>query len=126
MWGIDVPVQSSPAVADGKVFVGYFGNKIFSLDENTGELIWSYDTEDEVKSSPAVANGKVFVGSGGDIYCFGKLEGSKPPSLDKTPALALPSNIFIGGVSIFFAMLSIILLLIVFGIVKLIRKRRNI
>lgn len=65
-------VWSSPAVVDGKVFVGSDSNYIYCLDETTGEKIWHYQTGDEVFSSPAVANGKVFIGSRDNkIYCFG-------------------------------------------------------
>jgi len=58
-------ISSSPAVADGKVFVGSenLDNKIYCLDENTGSLIWSYTAGQSVYTSPAVADGKVFVGS---------------------------------------------------------------
>ena len=65
-------VRSSPAVADGKVFVGSSDNKVYCLDASDGSLIWTYQTGGDVRSSPAVADGKVFVGSRDDkIYCFG-------------------------------------------------------
>ncbi|MCK4734257.1 MAG: PQQ-binding-like beta-propeller repeat protein, partial [Methanophagales archaeon] len=72
---------SSPAVADGKVFVG----TIYCLDENTGSLIWSYE-RGSGRSSPAVANGKAFFGSGDNkIYCFGM---KSPPTPTATPTAA--------------------------------------
>ena len=52
-------IASSPAVADGKVFVGSYDNNIYCLDEDTGSFIWSYSTGDWVYASPAVADGKV-------------------------------------------------------------------
>ena len=65
-------VRSSPAVADGKVFVGSNDNKLYCLSASDGSLIWSYQTGGIVDSSPAVADGKVFVGSKDDkICCFG-------------------------------------------------------
>jgi hypothetical protein len=64
-------VDSSPAVADGKVFVGSRHRKIYCLDAETGAKIWSYTTGASVWSSPAVADGKVFVGSWDNkIYCL--------------------------------------------------------
>ena len=57
-------LASSPAVANGKVFVGSSNGKIYALDANNGKLIWSYETGDVVLSSPAIADGKVFIGSG--------------------------------------------------------------
>jgi len=80
LWSYDTGawVHSSPAVVDGKVFVGsgYPDNKIYCLDENTGKLIWSYTTGGRILSSPAVADGKVFVGSDDDyLYCLDKDSG---------------------------------------------------
>lgn len=54
---------SSPAVANGRVFIGSSDNKTYALDERTGASIWNYTTGGVVTSSPAIANGKVFVGS---------------------------------------------------------------
>ena len=54
---------SSPAVADGKVYIGSWDNKTYALNASTGTLVWSYTTGGSVLSSPAVADGKVFVGS---------------------------------------------------------------
>lgn len=64
-------VSSSPAVTDGKVYVGG-GFNVYCLDALTGGFIWSYPTGDIVFSSPAVAGGRVYVGSyDGKVYCFG-------------------------------------------------------
>lgn len=63
-------VDSSPAVYEGKVFVGSEGNKTFCLSADTGKLIWSYDMSGG-KSTPAVYEGKVFAGSNDkNIYCL--------------------------------------------------------
>jgi outer membrane protein assembly factor BamB len=56
-------VQSSPAVVDGRVFVGSCDNKTYALNATTGALLWNYSTGGCVESSPAVASGVVFVGS---------------------------------------------------------------
>jgi hypothetical protein len=56
-------VDSSPAVADGTVFVGSCDNKVYALNEFTGALKWSYTTGSWVESSPAVVDGVVYVGS---------------------------------------------------------------
>ena len=65
-------VESSPAVADGKVYIGSYDNKVYCLDALTGALIWNYTTGGYVGSSPAVADGKVYVGSwDGKLYAFG-------------------------------------------------------
>jgi len=56
-------VFSSPAVADGKVFVGSQDCKVYALNVSNGEEVWNYTTNGAVYSSPAVVDGKVFVGS---------------------------------------------------------------
>ena len=56
-------VYSSPAVANGVVYVGSEDNNLYALDAKTGAKLWSYATGGPVDSSPAVANGVVYVGS---------------------------------------------------------------
>ena len=56
-------VWSSPAVADGVVYVGSEDNNLYALKASTGVKLWSYTTGDNVDSSPAVANEVVYVGS---------------------------------------------------------------
>jgi len=55
-------IRSSPAVADGVVFMNA-GAGVYALNATTGALIWSYTTGSSVYSCPAVADGVVFVGS---------------------------------------------------------------
>ena len=55
-------VSSSPAVADGMVFVGSYDDKLYALNATDGKLVWSYLTGGMVVSSPAVANGVIYVG----------------------------------------------------------------
>jgi outer membrane protein assembly factor BamB len=65
-------VYSSPAVADGRVYVGSFDRKVYCLDALTGIAVWNYPTGGWVRSSPAVAYGNVYIGSNdGSVYCFG-------------------------------------------------------
>jgi outer membrane protein assembly factor BamB len=58
-------VLSSPAVANGVVYVGSESSGVYALNASTGALLWSYFTGDgyAVDSSPAVANGVVYFGS---------------------------------------------------------------
>ena len=63
----DGPVYwSSPAVANGVVYVGsniYEHQSVYALNASTGALLWSYIPLGDVWSSPAVANGVVYIGS---------------------------------------------------------------
>ena len=74
-------VQSSPAVANGVVYVGSEDNKLYAFDAagttgcsgtpKTCAPLWTYATGDDVHSSPALAGGMVFVGSfDGYVYAF--------------------------------------------------------
>jgi len=56
-------VFSSPAVANGTVYVGSEDNNVYALNATTGAKVWSFTTGSSVYSSPAVANGVVYVGS---------------------------------------------------------------
>jgi outer membrane protein assembly factor BamB len=67
---------SSPAVANGRVFIGALDGDVYSFNATTGEVLWKHPTADEMWSSPAVADGKVFIGSGdGKIYCLNEISG---------------------------------------------------
>lgn len=54
---------STVAVADGLVYAAEHEGKVHCLDARTGELVWAYDTREEIWSSTLVADGKVFVGT---------------------------------------------------------------
>jgi len=70
-------VYSSPAVADGMVFVGSNDGNVYALDQHTGAHIWNYSTGNAVMSSPAVADGKVYVGSNDSkVYALDQYTGA--------------------------------------------------
>ncbi len=54
---------STPAVHNGKVFIGSDDGKLYVLNAVTGEVICDYQTGSAVWAAPAVADGKVFFGS---------------------------------------------------------------
>jgi hypothetical protein len=56
-------VDSSPAVANGVVYVGSWNFNLYAIDAVTGTEKWRFATGAWVHSSPAVANGVVYVGS---------------------------------------------------------------
>jgi hypothetical protein len=65
-------VLSSPAVANGVVYIGSDDNNVHALNAKTGTKLWSYITSGYVSSSSAVANGVVYLGSyDGKVYAFG-------------------------------------------------------
>ena len=54
---------STVSVADGLVYAAEHAGKVHCLDAVTGDLVWAYDTRDEIWSSTLVADGKVYVGT---------------------------------------------------------------
>ncbi|HEC94457.1 MAG TPA: hypothetical protein ENI45_00650, partial [Thermoplasmatales archaeon] len=69
---------SSPAVVDGKIYVGSHDQRVYCLDACNGSEIWCYTTGDIIVSSPAVQDNRVYVGScDGKIYCLNADTGSK-------------------------------------------------
>jgi len=89
-------VLSSPAVADGKVYVGSTDGRVYALNASTGTQIWNYTTGDTIwSSSPAVADGKVFIGSYDyKVYCLDASDGTliwnytTNDRVDSSPAVA--------------------------------------
>jgi outer membrane protein assembly factor BamB len=86
--------DSSPAVLDGKVYIGactdiIFPNTVgyvYCLDEFSGEFIWSLKTDGWVASSPTISENRVYVGSisyfhtpdlllNGTVYCLDSEDG---------------------------------------------------
>jgi outer membrane protein assembly factor BamB len=89
-------VLSSPAVVDGKVYVGSHDKNWYCLDAYTGEKIWNYTIDFYVRSSCAVVNGRVFTGADdGNFYCLdadtGELIWSRATSAHY-PGLMVPTE----------------------------------
>ena len=71
-------VDSSPAVANGIVYIGSANDNVSRSTATTGALDWSYTTGGYVDSSPAVANGIVYIGSGDlKVYALNATTGAK-------------------------------------------------
>jgi outer membrane protein assembly factor BamB len=56
-------VYSSPAVADGVVFVGSNDGRLYAVDADTGSLKWRFAAKARIASSPAVSGQLVYVES---------------------------------------------------------------
>jgi outer membrane protein assembly factor BamB len=56
-------IESSPAVANGVVYVGSDDDNLYAVDAITGSPLWQGATSGYLHSSPAVADGAVFIGS---------------------------------------------------------------
>lgn len=66
------------------VYLDSFDRKMYCLNADTGQMIWTFATGNMVWSSPAIADGKVVIGSGDHrVYCFRDL--NAPPDTPATP-----------------------------------------
>jgi outer membrane protein assembly factor BamB len=65
------PSETSPAVANGRVYVGDWTGRVYALDERTGRTIWTFATGGQVKGGVAVDGNRVYVGSyDGHVYAL--------------------------------------------------------
>jgi hypothetical protein len=88
-------IETTPAVAFGRVFVGSDDGNLYALNETSGKLLWKYSTGGPITASPIVSiNGIVFVGStDGRIYALNSEDGNlvwsddTGSSIEVTPVL---------------------------------------
>jgi hypothetical protein len=57
------PVNGSPAVVDGVVYVGSLDGDVYAIDAASGEQRWLFHAGPRVKASPAVVDDVVYMGS---------------------------------------------------------------
>ena len=66
---LGTPIESSPVVVKGVMYVGADNGRLYAIDTKTGSVLWSVTAGGKVVSSPAVADGLVVFGSeDGDVY----------------------------------------------------------
>ena len=72
------PVKSSPAIVNGRVFIGSNDTNVHAIELSSGKRLWTAPTGDSVESSPLVLNGLVYVGSSdGFLYAFNATNGQR-------------------------------------------------
>ncbi|UCD09058.1 MAG: PQQ-binding-like beta-propeller repeat protein [Dehalococcoidales bacterium] len=54
-------IYSSPAIVNGKLYIGAIDGNVYALNTNSGSLAWAYNTGSPIRSSPAVSNGIVYI-----------------------------------------------------------------
>lgn len=87
-------IFSTPAVANGLIYVSTDDGNLSALDALSGQKKWSFTAKAAIHSSPVVANGLVYVGSDdGTLYALDASNGHKKWSyragaaIRSTPAL---------------------------------------
>ena len=70
-------IWSTPAVQDGVAYFGSLDHKVYAVDLDNGEEIWSQETEGVVAGKPLVFDGKVIAGSfDKTLYAFSDDDGT--------------------------------------------------
>lgn len=59
---LPAPSESSPLVAEGRVFFGSQDGTVYALDARDGAVIWTYRAEGAVKASPTLSGGVLYFG----------------------------------------------------------------
>src|SRR5690348_11769343 len=54
------PVKSSPAIVNGKLYIGSDDKLLHCVDLKKGQKLWTFATEGEVESSPLVLDGLAY------------------------------------------------------------------
>lgn len=72
------PVKSSPAVVDGRVFIGSEDGRLYALSLADGAKVWDFAADGPVESSPLVLSNRVYFGSAGtNVYALDAATGTK-------------------------------------------------
>jgi outer membrane protein assembly factor BamB len=65
--------ESSPLICRDKIISCSRSGIVSLLDARKGELLWEYDTGEQITASPAVSNGKFYILTvKGTLFCFGE------------------------------------------------------
>ncbi len=56
------PSESSPLIADGRVFFGSQNGTVYALNAKNGAVVWTYHAGGSVKASPTLWNGTLYFG----------------------------------------------------------------
>ena len=97
------PIRSSPALANGTIYIGSRDFSLYALDAETGEKKWEFQAEGRIESSPAVVGGLVYFGSNdGYFYAVDASSGEERWRFyNKFPLMSSPAvtdgQIYFGG-----------------------------
>jgi len=82
----------APAIANGIVYAGKYGNTFFAVDTKNGQEKWKFEMGDMIASSPLISNDIVYIGDlDGYLYAFHSGTGQEKWKF-KTKKLEHPLN----------------------------------
>ncbi|NOU36197.1 MAG: PQQ-binding-like beta-propeller repeat protein [Kiritimatiellaceae bacterium] len=64
-------INGAVSISKGLLYAADLYGKVHCIDEGTGELYWTFDTQFQIRAGTLVADGKIFVGNGrGEFFIF--------------------------------------------------------
>ena len=84
--------MSTVSIADGLVFTSDFAGSVRCLDEKTGQLYWTFDTESRVWGSTLVAGGHVYLGNENGLLVV--LKATKEPQKEPVAEVDFASPLY--------------------------------
>ena len=70
-------IKSSPAIVEGRVYIGSWDKHVYSLDLQTGKQIWSAILDNMVEASPTLVDNVLYIGTlAGTLYALDAGSGS--------------------------------------------------
>ena len=57
------PTESSPLVADGRVYVGDWRGRVYALERGTGRVRWTFQGKGRIKGGVAMSGNRLYVGT---------------------------------------------------------------
>jgi outer membrane protein assembly factor BamB len=75
---------SSPALADGVLYMPEDSGELYAFDAKTGKVLWKHRYATEVRGAPLVADGKLYIFDVKGRLSILKLDGKKKPDDDDT------------------------------------------
>lgn len=76
--GVSMASQADKTTTEPTVYVGADDGRLYAIDADSGEQIWSFLTGEPIRSSPTVVDGVVYVGSfDGTVYAVDAASGEQ-------------------------------------------------
>lgn len=85
-WRFDTaPVESSPLLHKGLLYVGSWNRRVYAIDARTGRKRWSFAGDEQFNTAPAYAGGRIFIASdAGTVFALDARTGRKRWSAQST------------------------------------------
>jgi outer membrane protein assembly factor BamB len=72
------PIEGSPVVSDGRVFIGSTDGKLYAFDAISGSPLWTFDAGSPISGTPAMSGGILYlVSNGGKLVALDAVTGKQ-------------------------------------------------